>query len=152
MGLVRALATLLVSGEPHPKPAKRSRARIRIIDPDAVKTARLVGGACAACRRAGTNAHHVINRGAPHFGDDVPENLLMLCGTGTTQCHGAVHGNPYVDRAGKRWTEKDVRRAIGAYIQLHRPDVIAYVLGKLGREQGIDYLARRYLIDAVLIS
>lgn len=106
--------------------------------------ARLASRTCAACGREASNAHHVIPKGSPYFGDDVVENLVMVCGTGTIQCHGALHGSPYVDTAGVRWTEKDVRHAVGRTLVRRRPDVIAYILGKLGETAGADYLERRY--------
>lgn len=38
------------------------------------------------------NAHH--RRGQGQGGRDVLSNLLMLCGSGTTGCHGLVTANP----------------------------------------------------------
>src|SRR5690349_8678950 len=75
---------------------------------------------CAICGAPAANAHHVLGRGSPNFGDDVPENLASLCGTGNTGCHGLI-------------TENNItaRRMLGEYLVLERPDTIAYVRGKL---------------------
>lgn len=119
------------------------------MDRKAGAQARLASRSCAACGREASNAHHVIPRGSPYFGDDVVENLVVVCGTGTGYCHGALHGSPYVDKVGRRWTEQDVRYAIGEHLVKHRPDVIAYVLAKLGDVAGADYLVRRYGVGRV---
>lgn len=138
-----------MSGDPDPKPERRPRRQIRTVDPDALAVARLSGDECASCRRPPANCHHVVPKGAPHFGDDVPGNIVLICGTGTVGCHGAIHGAPYVDGRGKRWTEAYVRAQIGITIRKRRPDVVAYVLAKLGDEAGRDYLARRYYVRSV---
>lgn len=51
-----------------------------------------------ACARCGTNVaerpssvHHRVRRS--QGGRHVMENLVTLCGTGTTNCHGWVHAN-----------------------------------------------------------
>ncbi|UOE45495.1 HNH endonuclease [Agromyces larvae] len=40
--------------------------------------------------------HHRQRRGS---GDHTPPNLILLCGTGTTGCHGWVHAHPQRARA-----------------------------------------------------
>jgi hypothetical protein len=51
------------------------------------------GNVCAKCgERAANNAHHRKNRS--QGGKDVLSNLLLLCGSGTTGCHGWVTENP----------------------------------------------------------
>jgi 5-methylcytosine-specific restriction endonuclease McrA len=55
---------------------------------------------CAWCGRPyreALNIHHRLLRS--HGTDNSPENLLSLCGSGTTGCHGAVHANPAKARA-----------------------------------------------------
>jgi hypothetical protein len=42
------------------------------------------------------NVHHRIRRS--QLGPHSPENLILLCGSGTTGCHGWVHANPKVAR------------------------------------------------------
>lgn len=122
----------------------------RIVDRDAMRRARLLWDVCGACGRPAGSVHHVIPRG--ERGDDVLENLITLCGNGTTGCHGAEHGNAYVvkipnglpnplvERRDADW----VNERIGRYLADRRPDVIVYVLGKLGDEAGRAYLERRY--------
>jgi hypothetical protein len=126
----------------------------RIIDPDALRRARARGDECAACGRPGTNAHHVLQRGAPHFGDDVLENLILFCGSGTVGCHGAWHGSPYVhvtrgrivreERRDRDW----VAKRSGQFLLRQRPDTIAYVIEKLGLLAACSFLEREYLILA----
>lgn len=118
----------------------------RIVDKTAWKGVLLADRACVACGRPATNTDHVVRRGSPHFGDDVPENLLPLCGSGSSGCHGARHGSPYVDGSGRRWTPEDVRRAEGRVLA-RRPPMIRYVLDKLGDEAGRDYLRRFFYVE-----
>jgi hypothetical protein len=51
------------------------------------------GEPCRVCFGASgfpTTFHHLVPRGAPWFGADTEANLVGLCGTGTTGCHGLV--------------------------------------------------------------
>ena len=51
------------------------------------------GAACEICGSFGaTNAHHRRNRS--QVGKDVLSNLMLLCGSGTTGCHGRVTTRP----------------------------------------------------------
>ncbi len=59
----------------------------------------------------------------------------MLCGSGTTGCHGLVH---HADTA--------TLLAVGRHLADH-PEKIAYVQERLGKERGLDYLRRRYGLD-----
>jgi hypothetical protein len=88
---------------------------------------------CAGCGGRATNAHHVVPRSAG--GDDVDENLLPVCGSGTTGCHGAYHAG-----------DEDVRRALGEAIAL-RPAMMSYVMFRLGDDVGREFLRRRYFIE-----
>lgn len=142
-----------MSGNPDPRPAART------VDPHALAVARLAEDECGACGRPPGSPHHVIPRS--EGGDDVAANLLMLCGSGTTGCHGAWHGNPYMASDG-RWValtlpeqpwrneRRDavwVAQRIGHHIASRRRDIIAYVVGKLGDEPGRLYLLRRYHLE-----
>jgi hypothetical protein len=50
-------------------------------------------GCCEACGKPGaTNGHHRINQS--QGGPDTLSNLMLLCGSGTTGCHGIVTVNP----------------------------------------------------------
>lgn len=50
-------------------------------------------GRCERCGRAAlvANHHHRLLRS--RGGRDLPSNLVRLCGSGTTGCHGWVHAN-----------------------------------------------------------
>jgi hypothetical protein len=99
---------------------------------------------CVACGREPGSVHHVVRKGAPHHGDDVPENCVLLCGSGSSGCHGAVHGSPY-EVAGVRRERSWVVSRIGAHLVRYRLDVLAYVARKLG--PGADeFLAREYAV------
>ena len=130
-----------MSGEPDLKQGKR------IIDHDAIRRAKLRYPECASCEHGGMNGHHVLPKDARPAGDDVIENIISLCGSGTTGCHGAEHGNPYTDEHGKRWTTEDVRRAIGRHLLAERPDVIFYVLSRCGIAAGQYFLWEHYYIE-----
>lgn len=53
------------------------------------------GYTCEVCGRSpGTNLHHRVIKGMGGNGaewSDEPWNLLAVCGTGTTGCHGYLH-------------------------------------------------------------
>lgn len=53
-------------------------------------------GQCIRCGYEGElNFHHrKLRRHAPKDEVHNPENVIMLCGSGTTGCHGWVHSNP----------------------------------------------------------
>lgn len=54
-------------------------------------------GLCEVCGRAeGANMHHRKNRS--QGGPWTPENILHLCGSGTTGCHGSITENVRVAR------------------------------------------------------
>jgi hypothetical protein len=50
------------------------------------------GGRCERCGTAGYTVHHRRKRSQGGTWD--PSNLLALCGSGTTGCHGWVEANP----------------------------------------------------------
>jgi hypothetical protein len=60
----------------------------RIRDPQAIRRAHLREPWCLLCGRPARSAHHVLAKGQQ--GDDVAANLFMLCGDGTTGCHGRI--------------------------------------------------------------
>jgi len=120
-----------LSGEPDPKPGKRKRKAIRVIDPTATTRAVLTQPRCALCPKPSATGHHVLAKGGPYYGDDVPENIVALCGSGTTGCHGEVE-------ARRAWA----LRSLGEYLHARRPDTIAYVRRKLGVRPGDAWLER----------
>lgn len=132
---------------PDPKPAAR------IVDRGAIRRAKLMYPWCAACGAGpdvGLNGHHVLGKGVG--GDDVVSNIVCLCGTGTTRCHGAHHGNPYMQAAAggvlRRIDAEWVDRKVGETLLHSRQDVIGYLLGKLGESQGREFLTRTYYFVA----
>lgn len=147
-----------VRPDPKPERKKGNRPR-RIIDHGAVKTATLRQPECAACGGRTANGHHVLPK--DRFGDDLHENIVGLCGSGTTGCHGAHHGSPYVvtlvrlneeapggaelydERRDAEW----VNRRVGRCLIEHRPDTIEYVLDKLGGIPGGWFLMTTYYIE-----
>lgn len=67
---------------------------------------------------------------------DVDENFVMVCGSGTTGCHGllTVH-------------DEDARRALGVHLLEVRPDVVGYVLARSSTvDAGVDWLERRLFL------
>ena len=67
---------------PDPKPEPR------LVDRDALKRAGLLSDECASCGKPPANVHHVIPKGSPHFGDDVPETAVAGGDEASTE-HGA---------------------------------------------------------------
>lgn len=101
---------------PDPKPAKRHVAtqkewqRIR---------ESVFPTWCRVCEaRRADNLHHVIPRSGR--GSDVIENLLPVCGSGTTGCHGLIEGR-------SEWARGRVREAI-----LADPAMTDYVVERKG--------------------
>jgi hypothetical protein len=95
------------------------------------------------CRACGQRRLHYIHRmhlvGKGVGGDDVDENIVPGCGSGTTGCHGALHDHGAVSYPsllrGKPWT------AVAAALRANlRPDEVGYVLLK----KGSDYLEGHY--------
>lgn len=129
-----------MSGQADPKPpvVKRPRGgrtlRSQIYDPDANKRKLLEERECRieSCGRPAGGCHHLVPKGSPHFGDDVVENLIPLCGSGTTGHHWMIENHDY-----------ETRLALGAVL---RPEEIAYTLRHLGPDAGRDYLLRRYCL------
>lgn len=120
----------------------------RIKDPELVKRFLLTHDECVACGKPSSNVHHVVQKGSPHFGDDVTGNLVAICGSGTMRCHGAIHGTPYSvlvgGGLGERRTQEWVARRIGEHIAQHRSDILRYVFEKIGPNAGTEFLRRTY--------
>ena len=113
--------------EPDWKPSKRVK------EPKTMRAKHQSGCFCVLnCGETGT-IHHVLPRS--QGGDDVPANLICLCGSGTTGHHGKVE-------AGDRATMV----LLGEHVLLERPDTLSYIKGKLGDEQGTDWLRRHLFV------
>ncbi len=113
---------------PDPRPEKRKK------DTDVMKKMHKKGLRCEITGKQPASLHHVYPRG--QGGDDVPENLVALEGTGTTGLHGRVTENDHCALS-----------LLGDHILLNRPDVIFYVQDKLGEEAGRDWLRRKLFIS-----
>lgn len=103
---------------PDPKPGPRIR------DPGLLRTLHLRWHSCHLCGSTGhpiggLSLHHIHK----HPRDDVEANLMMLCGSGTTGCHGDIEA-----------------RVPAAMIRLARylvarDDFLAYLIVKLNGER-----------------
>ena len=106
---------MTVEVQPDPRPAPR------IKDPDLLARLHRKWRTCAICGHGlegGRLSLHHIHR---HPRDDVQANLVMLCGSGTTGCHGEIEA--HLPRAS---------RALRILIDTRRHDVIEYLDAKLG--------------------
>ena len=109
----------------------------RIVNPDAGRAKVRREGRCRACGRVPSghlldslNRAHLVPKG--QRGDDVDENIIPLCGSGTSGCHGKVttHSPGWEPVAAR------VRRRL-------QPEEKAYVLAK----KGLEWLNRVYPIS-----
>ena len=109
----------------------------RIRDSELLRRLHLRWRSCALCGESfGTlSLHHVLPKGAPYFGDDLEENLVMLCGSGTTGCHGLIEA-----------TDSETCFALGEHLWRERPDTLAYIRVKLGQPAASAWLERHLFI------
>lgn len=68
------------------------------------------GYRCVRCGRSlyavsGSRHHRMLRKQAPKSIKHNVENLILLCGSGDTGCHGYVHANP-AESYGKGWMVK----------------------------------------------
>lgn len=100
----------------------------RIVNPTAGRSKVLLEGRCRACGTTRSlNRAHLVPRG--QRGDDVDENIIPLCGSGTTGCHGKLTDHS----RGWQPIAASVRRSL-------LPAETAYIL----RKKGDDWLNRVY--------
>ena len=71
---------------------------------------------CAVCGDPAQSAHHIVRKS--QGGDDLPENLIGLCGHGTRGCHGKA--------------ERRDRHALASIRYALTREQVAYVVGKKG--------------------
>lgn len=101
--------------DPDPKPERRHRAdslewrRIRLAHK---------GSGCRVCREPWDSLHHLYPRG--QGGDDCYENMVPLCGSGTSGCHGLVEAHDPVARAAVRYSLSDQNKWYLTYKLGHR--------------------------------
>ena len=105
----------------------------RIKNPKVAKALHANLGPCVLCGDAAQSLHHVLPRS--QGGDDVEANYVALDGSGTTGCHGLLENQ-----------DLQARMDLGAYLRMNRPDTLSYIRGKLGDEEGSEWLTRRLLI------
>lgn len=106
------------------------RPAARVKDPDLLKKLHREWKECVLCLETYRLSLHHIHK---HPKDDVRANLVMLCGDGTTGCHGFIeHKDP------------SVLLQLGGYILGSRPDTIAYLAFKIGPASCTDWLRRQY--------
>jgi 5-methylcytosine-specific restriction endonuclease McrA len=111
--------------DPFPKSKQLARGerryRRRVASPKqwaAIRADKLYGNYCAieACANDAETLHHLVPRSMG--GDDVADNLVGLCGNGSSGCHGLV-------------TENDPG-TLAALAASLRESEVAYVVSKLG--------------------
>ena len=108
-----------------PKPPRR------IDDPDTLARLHRRWNECVLCGKARGQGRLSLHHIHKHPRDDVVANLVMLCGNGTTGCHGWIE-------AGHEAT----RKLLGRYIARRRLDTLDYLSAKLGDEQAREWLRR----------
>jgi|SRR6478735_2562965 len=59
-------------------------------------------GGCVRCGAPGGNFHHRRSRSVRDALTHSPGNAVILCGSGTTLCHGWVHAHP-AEARGSGW-------------------------------------------------
>ena len=91
----------------------------RVKDPDLLARLHREWRMCALC--GATLPHLSLHHIHRHPRDDVRGNLVMLCGSGTTGCHGRIEAH-----------ERHASRELRIAIDTRRHDVIEYLDGKLG--------------------
>ena len=90
----------------------------RVRNPELLKALHLRWKSCALCGSTGKlSLHHIIR----HPRDDVVANLVMLCGSGTTGCHGKIEAR-----------DANTQRALGQYLLGKRPETVSHIAWRLG--------------------
>jgi hypothetical protein len=105
----------------------------RIKNPKVAKKLHANLGPCVLCGDPAQSLHHVLPRS--QGGDDVEACLVAVCGDGVRGCHGLLENQ-----------DLQARMDLGAYLRMNRPDTLSYIRGKLGDEEGSEWLTRRLLI------
>ncbi len=95
-GIVRK-TPLKAASRPVAGTKRKTGTRQRYTGPDATTRALVAARALGGCERCGRSVtslwdgwsiHHRLPRG--RGGQNSPENLIFLCGSGTTGCHGLI--------------------------------------------------------------
>jgi 5-methylcytosine-specific restriction endonuclease McrA len=114
-------------GERIFRPDPKDGPRVSALPEEWYRLRRVKDGPCRVCGYRATSLHHLVPRSLG--GDDVEQNLVPLCGSGTTGCHGLVEeGDPAARRGLRRSLKKDE---------------LAYVVRRKGRRFLDRYLPTR---------
>lgn len=112
--------------------------RARIKDSLVLRTLHLEWRECALCGKTGQLSLHHINK---HPRDDVRGNLVMVCGSGTTGCHGRIEAH-----------DQQTMWLLGEHIMGCRGDTIVYLYEYLGAVAAQDWIRRNLLVEGVVSS
>lgn len=106
--------------------------QVRIKDPDLMRLMHAeIGRECAITGSVvAIELHHVLPRA--QGGDDVRANLVFL----HRKVHQAITVNDPV-----------ALKLLGDHIWDERPDTIAYLVYKMGKDKAVDWMQRRLLLD-----
>lgn len=106
----------------------------RIRNPRLLRELHVRWKCCALCGSTtnGLSLHHISR----HPRDDEEGCLVMLCGSGTTGCHGRVEARDPV-----------ILRLLGEHILKARPDTIAYLYERKGVTAAQEFIRRHYMAD-----
>lgn len=96
-----------------------------------LREAKLYGRSCRVCRATlAETLHHLIPRS--NGGSDVEDNLIPVCGSGSTGCHGLL----------EEWDETaSLKLGLSLTVE-ERRHVVEF--------KGAYYLSRRYLVHVVV--
>lgn len=108
------------------------RPRARVKDPELLRALHLVWRECVLCGAVDPLSLHHISK---HPRDDVIGNLCMLCGSGTTGCHGLVEAR-----------DEDTVRELGAFIVAARSDVVSYLASSKGEQAAEEWMRQNLLV------
>lgn len=110
-----------------------TKPRKRIKDPELLRRMHLMWFECALCGSTGRLSLHHINK---HPRDDVQENLVMVCGSGTTGCHGLIESH-----------DEPTLRKLGEYILRSRGDTIMYLYEYLGPVAATEWMHTHFMVS-----
>lgn len=106
----------------------------RVKDPEILRYLHLVWTQCVLCDEIfPLSLHHV----SKHPRDDLRANLVMVCGSGTTGCHGLLEAQ-----------DETKKRELGVYILENRMDTIEYLERRKGKRPAKEWMRKYLLIES----
>lgn len=99
-----------------------------------MKTMHLVWKECCVCGETSPRSLHHVSK---HPRNDVRGNLVMLCGSGTTGCHGRIEARDPV-----------TMRLLGEHIVARRQDVVEYLIEMKGPLAAENWMRENLLIGS----